>query len=119
MKKLTFSLLTDAVLSLTVSSFGEEAVVNMTAIQNQLFKLESMQDSYKKQFAEAKAQIKNVEDSLPKLSKDIESQLNQLQKNNDAMLKEIKANNETQLKALMQQLNALKEKVSKLPPKQG
>lgn len=98
---------------------AEDTESSMTALQNQIFKLQASQDNFDKQFSNAYQEIKKVEKQLPKLNDTIQAQLNTLQENNNKMMKEMQKANEVQLKELTAQLNTLKERLSKMPPKEG
>jgi len=56
---------------------------------------------------------KKVEKQLPQLSDKIQAQLKEMQDNNNKMISEIQQSNEAQIKALTEQLNTLKERLSK------
>lgn len=117
MKKITSPLIISACLLFNVSSFaGDDSGV--TALQNQLFKLQASQENTEKQFKNAYKEIKKVESQLPKINEDFQAQLKKMQDNNNKMMKEVQTNNEAQLKALTDQLNTLKERLSKKPVNQ-
>jgi len=83
------------------------------ALQAEVSQLKTAQQDSDKQFDKAYNEIKKVEKQLPQLSDKIQAQLKEMQDNNNKMISEIQQSNEAQIKALTEQLNTLKERLSK------
>lgn len=124
MKKLKSIAVIGLFLSLSNISFADEKTAatgqpsnNMQLLQNQVFQLQSTQDSIQKQFDAVHQQIQKIQSQISQLNGNFEKQLQQVQTNNDKTMKQLQQGYEKNLQDLNGKITSLNERLAKMPAK--